>query len=151
MLSKSQLGSRQLKAYLVSFGDLGTHTSFSRCRGGAGKLCALDLRVGGYGSYPDEMLNPQSALAKFEPDVVLIILDLEEMAGRLPELCADGIGDGVENEVEQCVARVAQLLRSFRSGNSCQAARFRGSLFLTRLRLATLEMRIFRIVWRMLC
>ena len=80
----------------------------------------LDLQVGGYGSYVDEMLNPQSALAKFKPDVVCVLLDLEEIAGRLPDLCADGIGQGVEAEIEESVSRMAQLLRSFRSGNSAR-------------------------------
>jgi HAD superfamily phosphatase (TIGR01681 family) len=80
----------------------------------------LDLQIGGYGSYVDEMLNPQSALAKFKPDVVFVLLDLEDIAGRLPELCADGIGEVVEAEVEKSLAQIAQLLKSFRSGNSAR-------------------------------
>jgi FkbH-like protein len=80
----------------------------------------LDLQVGGYGSYVDELLNPQSELANFKPDAVLILLDLEEIAGRLPDLCADGIGVAVEEEIEECLARMAQLLRSFRSGSSAR-------------------------------
>jgi FkbH-like protein len=80
----------------------------------------LDLTVGGYGSYVDELLNPQSALAKFKPDLVFILLDLEDIAGRLSQLCADGIGDAVEVEVGESVARVEQLLRSFRSGSSAR-------------------------------
>ena len=51
-------------------------------------------------------------LRAFKPDLVLILLDLEEIAGRLPDLCADGIGAEVEKEIEECVARMAQLLRS---------------------------------------
>jgi FkbH-like protein len=80
----------------------------------------LDLQVGGYGSYVDELLGSDSSLAKFKPDLVLIILDLEEIAGRLPDLCADGIGTEVEKEIEECVARIAQLLRSYRSGSSAR-------------------------------
>jgi FkbH-like protein len=80
----------------------------------------LDISVGGYGSYADELLNPQSALAKFKPDLVFILLDLEDIAGRLPELCADGIGDAVEAEIGESVARVEQLLRTFRSGSSAR-------------------------------
>ncbi|MCU1248555.1 MAG: FkbH like protein [Edaphobacter sp.] len=80
----------------------------------------LDLQVGGYGSYVDEMLNPQSAVAKFKPDVVCVLLDLEDIAGRLPDLCADGIGQGVEGEIEESVSRMAQLLMSFRSTNSAR-------------------------------
>ena len=77
----------------------------------------FDLQMGGYGSYADELMNPQSELAIFKPDLVLVLLDLEEIAGRLPDLCADGKGTEVEREIEECVARMAQLLKSFRSAN----------------------------------
>jgi FkbH-like protein len=80
----------------------------------------LDLQVGGYGSYVDEMLNPQSALANFKPNAVFVLLDLEDIAGGLPDLCADGIGEGVEAEIENSLAQIAQLLKSFRSGNSAR-------------------------------
>ena len=76
----------------------------------------LDLQVGGYGSYVDELLNPQSALAKFKPDVIFVLLDLEDIAGRLPELCADGLGEHVETEINESLERMAQLLKNFRSG-----------------------------------
>jgi len=87
----------------------------------------LDLSVGGYGSYVDELLNPQSSLAKSKPDLILILLDLEDIAGRLPNLCADGIGNAVEAEIEESVARVAQLLKNFRSGSSARIL-FQGSV-----------------------
>jgi FkbH-like protein len=80
----------------------------------------LDMQVGGYGSYVDEMLNPQSALAKFKPAIVCVLLDLEDIAGGLSDLCADGIGQGVEAEIEESLSRVAQLLRTFRSTNSAR-------------------------------
>jgi FkbH-like protein len=80
----------------------------------------LDLQVGGYGSYVDELLNPQSVLAKFKPDVIFVLLDLEDIAGRLPELCADGIGEHVETEINESLERIAQLLKNFRSGTSAR-------------------------------
>ena len=80
----------------------------------------LDLQVGGYGSYVDELLNPQSALAKFKPEVIFVLLDLEDIAGRLPELCADGIGERVETEINESLERIAQLLKNFRSGTSAR-------------------------------
>ena len=80
----------------------------------------LDLQVGGYGSYADELMNPQSSLATSKPDLVMVLLDLEEIAGRLPDLCADGKGAHVEQEIEECVARIGQLLKSFRSTNSAR-------------------------------
>jgi FkbH-like protein len=78
----------------------------------------LDVQVGGYGSYMDEMLNPQSALAQSGAELVIVMLDLEEIAGQLPGLCADGRGVGVAEELEQSVGRVEQMLRSYRSRHS---------------------------------
>jgi FkbH-like protein len=116
---KDQLGAKRLKTYVVRsvtvepiLPFLTTEAVFSNY--------VLDLRVGGYGSYADELLNPHSALAQFEPDLVFIILDLEDIAGRLPDLCADGIGANVEAELEESLARMEQLLRSFRVGNSAR-------------------------------
>jgi FkbH-like protein len=114
-----QPGGKRLKTYVVRsvtvepiLPFLTTEAVFSNF--------VLDLQVGGYGSYVDEMLSPQSALAKFKPDAVIVLLDLEDIAGRLPDLCADGIGEGVEAEIEESVSRVAQLLKSYRSGNSAR-------------------------------
>jgi FkbH-like protein len=116
---KDQLGAKRLKTYVVRsvtvepmLPFLTTEAVFSNY--------VLDLRVGGYGSYADELLNPDSELAKFEPDLVFIILDLEDIAGRLPDVCADGIGTNVEAELEESLTRMEQLLRSFRVGNSAR-------------------------------
>jgi FkbH-like protein len=80
----------------------------------------LDIEVGGYGSYADELLNADSSLAKFKPELVLILLDMEEIAGRLPEMCGDGAAAEVEREIEECVGRMAQLLRSYRAGSTAR-------------------------------
>lgn len=76
---------------------------------------ALTLNVGGFGSYVDEMLNPQSALYSFSPELVLVVLDVDDVAGRLPDLCADGVGAAVQEEVSECAERMWQLLKTFRS------------------------------------
>jgi FkbH-like protein len=116
---KTQSGAKRLKTYVVRsitvepvVPYLSTEAVFSNF--------VLDLHVGGYGSYVDEMLNPQSALAKYKPDVIFVLLDLEDIAGALPNLCADGIGQGVDAEIEESLTRVAQLLKSFRSNNSAR-------------------------------
>lgn len=113
---KKQLGTRRLRAYVVRSVTVEPILPFLATEAVLSNYF-LDIEMGGYGSYIDEMLSPQSGLAKFNPDVVLVLLDLEEIAGRLPELCADGIGAGVEEEVQQCLVRIAQLLRSFRAGS----------------------------------
>lgn len=116
---KDQLGAKRLKTYVVRsvtvepiLPFLTTEAVFSNY--------VLDLQVGGYGSYADELLNPHSALAKFEPDLVFIILDLDDIAGRLPDVCADGVGTNVEAELEESLTRMEQLLKSFRVGNSAR-------------------------------
>jgi len=116
---KDQLGARRLKTYIVRSVTVEPILPFLSVEAVLSNY-VLDLQVGGYGSYVDEMLNPQSALAKFKPDLVLVVLDLEEIAGRLPDLCADGIGAGLEEEIEECLARTEQMIRNFRSGNSAR-------------------------------
>jgi FkbH-like protein len=116
---KSQLGAKGLRTYVVRSVTVEPIMPFLAAEAVFSNY-VLDLRIGGYGSYADELLNPQSALAEFKPDLVLVLLDLEEIAGRLPDLCADGIGARVDEEVEACAGQIAQLLRSFRSGNSAR-------------------------------
>ncbi len=74
-----------------------------------------EMEVGGYGSYMDEMLDPQSALSRSQADLVWVLLDIEEISGRLPDLCADGLGTGVEAELVESVSRVRQMLQSYRA------------------------------------
>jgi FkbH-like protein len=115
----SQLGARSLKTYVVRSVTVEPLIPFLATEAVLSNF-VLDLQVGGYGSYVDELLNSASALAAFHPDLVLIILDQEEIAGRLPELCADGIGAEVDQEIDECVARMAQLLQSYRSSSSAR-------------------------------
>ncbi len=75
----------------------------------------LEIEVGGYGSYMDELLNPDGRLSRFSPDLVCVLLDTEDMAGRLPGLCAAGGVDDIEAEIGASVARVGQMLRSVRA------------------------------------
>ncbi len=112
---REQLGARRLKTYVVRSVTVEPMLPSLSVEAVLANY-VLDIEVGGYGSYADELLNSDSSLAKFKPDLVLILLDMEEIAGRLPELCADGIGAEVEREIEECVARMAQLLRSYRAG-----------------------------------
>jgi len=113
---REQLGARRLKTYVVRSVTVEPILPFLAVEAVLANY-VLEVEVGGYGSYADELLSPDSSLARFKPDFVLIILDMEEIAGRLPDLCADGLGAAVEKEIEECVERVAQLLRSYRSGS----------------------------------
>ncbi len=75
----------------------------------------LEMRVGGFGSWMDELLNPEAT--GVETDLLLLVLDVEDVAGRLPEMCADGVGARVDEEIAGAVARLGHLLRSFRAGS----------------------------------
>lgn len=116
---KEQLGARRLKVYVVRSVTVEPILPFLSVEAVLSNY-VLDLEVGGYGSYVDEMLNSQSTLAKFKPDLVLVLLDLEEIAGRLPDLCADGIGARVDEEIEECLARMEQMIKNFRSNSSAR-------------------------------
>lgn len=111
-----QLGARKLKTYLVRSVTVEPLLPFLAAEAVFANY-VLDLQLGGYGSYVDELLNPGSSLAGFHPDLVLVVLDLEDIAGRLPELCANGISAEVEPEIEEAAARIEQLLRAFRAGS----------------------------------
>jgi len=121
---KDQLRARRLKTYIVRSVTVEPILPFLTTEAVLSNY-VLDLQIGGYGSYVDELLNPQSALAKFKPDLVLVLLDLEDISGRLPGYCADGIGEAVEAEINESLARVEQLLKSFRS-DSCARILFQG-------------------------
>jgi FkbH-like protein len=123
---KGQPGFKALKTYVVRSVTVEPILPFLATEAVLSNY-VLDMQVGGYGSYAEELLNPHSTLAKFKPDAVLVLLDLEDVAGRLPDLCADGIGESVDQEVEESVARVAQLLKAFRSNSSARML-FQGCL-----------------------
>ena len=116
---REQLGARRLKTYVVRSVTVEPMLASLAVEAVLANF-VLDIEVGGYGSYADELLNADSSLAKFKPELVLILLDMEEIAGRLPELCADGTGAEVEREIEECVGRMAQLLRSYRAGSTAR-------------------------------
>ena len=116
---REQLGARRLKTFIVRSVTVEPILPSLSVEAVLANY-ALEIQVGGYGSHADELLNKDSSLAKFEPDLVLILLDLEEIAGQLPDLCADGVGAGVEKEIDECVARMGQLLRSYRAGSSAR-------------------------------
>ena len=80
----------------------------------------LETTVGGFGSYVEDLLSPQAAIARSNPDLVLVILDLEDVAGRLPELCGDGVGTAVEEELASAVQHLTHLLRGMRANSKAR-------------------------------
>lgn len=80
----------------------------------------LETTLGGFGSYVDDLLSPAGAVASSNPDLLLIVLDLEDVAGHLPDLCADGIGAAVDAEIASSVQHLAHLLRSVRANSKAR-------------------------------
>jgi hypothetical protein len=64
-----QLRAKRLKTYLVRSGTVEPLLSYLTTEAVLANY-VLDLQVGGYGSYIDELLNPQSELANFKPDAI---------------------------------------------------------------------------------
>jgi len=116
---REQLGPRRLRTYIVRsvtvepiLPYLTTEAVLSNYQ--------LDVEIGGYGAYMDDMLNPEGGLARFKPDLALVLLDLEDVAGRLPDVCADGIGKEVDGEIAESLSRLEQMLRGLRSAGSAR-------------------------------
>ena len=80
----------------------------------------MDIEVGGFGSFADDLLNKDGDLARSQPELVLVSLDLQDVAGALPDVCASGIRAKVEKEVESAVNRIESLLRGFRGHNEAR-------------------------------
>ncbi len=80
----------------------------------------LNTTLGGFGSYVDDLLSPHGAFATINPDLLLIVLDLEDIAGHLPDLCADGVGAAVDAEIASSVQHLAHLLRSVRANSKAR-------------------------------
>src|SRR5215469_6541611 len=110
-------GSRQLKTYIVRSVTIEPALPFMSVEAVlAGYV--LHSELGGFGSYMDDMLNPQSALNRTQPDLVVVLLDLEDIAGGLADLCAGGRSEEVGAELDASVGRIAQMLRAWRQRNA---------------------------------
>lgn len=74
----------------------------------------LEMQLGEYGSYLDDPTNPSGALAAYNPDLVLVILDLEDIAADLLQRSAAGSGHGVDEAVAGAFSLLEQLLQGLR-------------------------------------
>jgi FkbH-like protein len=111
---KTQTNARPLKTFIVRSVTLEPMLPFLQVEAALTGLL-LNVEMGGYGSYVDDMLNHQGALTRFAPELVFVVLDLEDIAGRLPERCADGQGAGVAEEIDAAVERLGQMLHGLRA------------------------------------
>lgn len=80
----------------------------------------LDLELGGYGAYVDDLMNAKGELARGSPELILVLLDLEDVAGSLADACVTGPEADVEEAVGAAARRLEQMLRSLRSFSSAR-------------------------------
>jgi FkbH-like protein len=76
---------------------------------------ALDVQVGDFDAYAQEMLRPDSSLYQFGPDVVLLAVQARDIVPEVCERYAELSADAVDAAVERTIADVAAWVRSFRS------------------------------------
>ncbi len=74
----------------------------------------LDVAVGGYGSFIDDLMNPDGALCRFQPDLTLFLADIEDLAGGLADVCASGVPAGIDRETGRAARDIAGLIESLR-------------------------------------
>ncbi len=75
----------------------------------------LDVTIGGYGSFFEELSDPRGSLVRSSPDFVLVLLDVEDIAGDLREACAVAQTDRALAAGEEASARTIQLVKSLRA------------------------------------
>lgn len=80
----------------------------------AGAGLWLEIEVGGYGAYIDDLLNPEGSLARWSPELVLMLLDLEDVGGDLPAACARGDAAEIAAAVERIGGDLENLLVGLR-------------------------------------
>lgn len=80
----------------------------------------LDVEVGGYGSYVDDLMNADGALARSAPQLVVVVLELEDIAGGLADACITGPEPVVEEMVDAAARRLEQMLRAARGVSSAR-------------------------------
>jgi len=74
----------------------------------------LRCEIGGYGSFADELMNPEGALVRAAPDLVLLIGDAEDLAGDLRPACAGGRGEAIASAAEGAGRTLAGMIAAFR-------------------------------------
>jgi FkbH-like protein len=74
----------------------------------------LDVRVGGYGSFADELLNPDGAIARAATDLVLLLVDAEDVAGDVRDACAGGSAAEIRAATDAATRTLAGLVSGMR-------------------------------------
>lgn len=81
------------------------------------RLHGIDLivRVGEFNSYSQEIIDADSWLYEFDPQIVILAVQTRDLMPRLWEGATDDSADGSELQAQECVSRLTTLLTLFRS------------------------------------
>lgn len=109
----SKTGLRRLKTYVVRSVTLEPLVPALKVEA-ALQGFVLDLKLGDYGSYLNDPIDEAGPLAQFSPDLVLVVLELEDVAGDLAELIAAGNGSAAFERIDAATELLGQLLRGLR-------------------------------------
>ena len=113
-----EAGLKPLRTYMARSVTIETMLPYLRVRAALAGLW-LELSVGGYGSFIDDLTNPDGALCHFNPDLVLFVSDLSDLAGGLQEAISDS-PDGAGSATASSVRFVTGLLQSFRANSKAR-------------------------------
>ena len=80
----------------------------------------LTVQVGDFNTYAQEILDPQSGLYRFEPDIVILAVQTADIAPGLWEGFADLDTSGVNAQVEQTIGTLRHLVQTLRSRSKAQ-------------------------------
>ncbi len=74
----------------------------------------IDIKLGGYGSFIDEMVNPQGVLLRSSPELVLLLLDADDFAGQLPDACSKGETNRISDIIANTTSLIEKLIIGLR-------------------------------------
>jgi FkbH-like protein len=80
----------------------------------------LDVQLGDFNTYSQEILDPGSRLYAFEPDVVILAVQTSDIAPALWSGFTDLDAKGIDAAVEQTAGTFKQLIIAFRSRSKAQ-------------------------------
>lgn len=80
----------------------------------------LDVQIGDFNTYAQEILDPNSRLHAFSPDIVILAVQTVDVAPALWEEFADLEPAAVDDVMEQTIATFRQLLATFRTKSNAQ-------------------------------
>lgn len=79
-----------------------------------------EVEKGGYGSFADEMMNPQGSLVQARPDLVLLAVDIEDIAGDLGDACSTGSASEITAAVEAAAGGIRSMIAGLRRHSSAR-------------------------------